>query len=234
MSKSYIKFLSPSIHNIINISRKKISCPSPRFFNDPIDCFVIQNSDALENIRDDNVRKMLKRIRICSLSKRDKSLLPSDRLSINERLMWAHYTDSHRGLAIEFKFSSYERSLPDELEDFSDDKIVLADVNYAPQLIDNLDILVNQIDQSNWRNVLEETVLDKDDAFKYEDEARIIILSSEKEDFSYIDMPTPEKVIFGKNCDKNFQESLLSIFDKIFNDKIVFCKINSNMKEEPL
>lgn len=134
----------------------RLSCPSR--FNDPFDCQFAFPAD-LDGELFMRCKNSLDAVwRVGCLTEH-----------FDNRLMWSHYADSHRGICIEYDFSSFSPSL---------DRVVFAPVVYSskrPEFTRELQdhLSHNQLNLQD-RQYLTSALFTKDTIWKYESEWRIL------------------------------------------------------------
>lgn len=187
-----------SLKDIIN---KEITVSHPKVMNDPFDTIYLQWLDYY-NQNNDKERKHIKpmleamgnvRIRCFMNDKTKKS-------PVSNILMWSHYADSHRGMCLEYRFS-------DKFMNQTNDDSVLRfrKVIYKRE---PLSIKSKQM-------TTDIGLLRKCDAWKYENEVRLISFASDrKDDFIPIKLDDGSyisRVFFGMNCPKRDIDMVKSI-----------------------
>ena len=95
------KFYALNLNNIDALYRNYFYLSNPGNFNDPFDCNLnliddIGSLDELETVS----RNSYTNVGICAFSE-----------TIDNHLMWAHYTNNYNGFALEFKGNSIEAKL---------------------------------------------------------------------------------------------------------------------------
>ncbi len=87
------KFYSLNLNNIDSLFRNYFYLSNPGDFNDPFDCNVnlFEDADELNKIQS-VTRNNYKDIGICAFSE-----------TINNHLLWAHYTKNYNGFVLEFR-----------------------------------------------------------------------------------------------------------------------------------
>lgn len=86
------KFFPLTIYSLDSLYRGYFHLANPETFNDPFDCNInlleeIVGKEKMETVKRNNI----KNVGICSLTE-----------TIDNHLMWAHYTNNYNGFAIEF------------------------------------------------------------------------------------------------------------------------------------
>lgn len=206
------KFLFQSlINNTLNLS-------SPKTFNDPFDCPVIE---LLNN--DDENSKLIREayircIKVACFVKNNK--LPyskdeirepiyndkknkRDRAEFLNELMWSHYADYHKGICIKYKF---QNDMTVFMSDYKD-KGYLAyfkDVEYISDL--------HKYSSCSSIN-MKDAFFAKAKSWKYENELRLLYCNPSNND-DYISLPMQdciEAIYFGVKCSKKDRETIMNI-----------------------
>ena len=133
-----------------------LSCPSR--FNDPFDC-QFAFPDDLDGELFMRCKNSLDAVwRVGCLTEH-----------FDNRLMWSHYADSHRGICIEYDFSSFSPSL---------ERVVFAPVVYSSKRPKFTGELQNHLNHNQLnlqdRQYLTSALFTKDTIWKYESEWRIL------------------------------------------------------------
>ena len=100
-TKALYKFYCLNLNNVAALLNNYFHLSNPSDFNDPFDC----NVNLLEDITDLGQMKTVKRnsytnVGICSFSE-----------TIDNHLMWAHYTNNYNGFALQFKGENIETKM---------------------------------------------------------------------------------------------------------------------------
>lgn len=237
MEKIYVlrKYISGSIFDIENISKKQIQCVAPKLFNDPIDTyFYYSNENCFKNSKKILTPKIMESIRICCFIDIKEKKQKNEKLSSSELLMWTHYANSHKGLCFEYevpakKFAYFDRN------DYDHEKKYLQPVRYQKCLATEFESFFtdSEIMQDNYEDLLQTCFFTKDDSFKYENEVRLLLYTNqEKSERQNLSFPYLKKIIFGNRCDQDLKYLIHCINKQIYKNKISLFKINEHFKEE--
>ena len=135
------KYTRCSIHDLENISKRRISVTSPKNFNDPLDSYCLDSdnkriSNSLEALiskeKQDSIRMSCFADHNQMLKTRKQSYPQS--LSNEEILMWTHYGNSHQGICIEYAIPCTEFKSIDEFYTHDTSKVYLNTVDYMDAL----------------------------------------------------------------------------------------------------
>lgn len=191
ISKGLLSFRKINQHSLSDLINNELAVCSPRVMNDPFDTLLLSWGDHhLKNLQGrkhiDPYTKALEYYKIRSFSK-----IPNTRTSnvISNVLMWSHYANNHCGMCVEYHFS----------ENFSKcQKGVLRfrNVIYHPKK-ERVSLDINTINTDIG-------LLTKHNAWKYENEVRLIAYLPENDDKFVSLKLDPESYIknifFGLRC----------------------------------
>ncbi len=178
---------------------------NPKDFNDPFE-FVMRSNYFLSE-ENKVIQLPLKQIEV-------KREIESeiDKLGVvcyseleEEILMWSHYADGHRGMALVF---DVENPIAKSI----------AKVNYIEQLPE----MNFESDPRNIKSGLSQTIISKSKSWEYEKEWRQIISMKGK----HIEYPGDLKeIIFGCKCPREDMEMVWGITEPIYNDTITYSRL---------
>lgn len=193
VSGGLLSFRPISKYALSDLINNQLTVCSPRVMNDPFDTlllswgdYYLKNKQGRKHI--EPYVKSMDYFRIRSFSKIPKGDVGSRILS--NVLMWSHYADNHYGMCIEYHFS-------DEFTKNDGDRVLrFRNVKYKPkEETVSLDITTINTDLS---------LLTKMDAWKYEDEVRLIsYIPDEEGQFVPIKLDTESRIkniYFGIRC----------------------------------
>lgn len=177
----------------------------PSYFNDPFDCsldlvdFSSRTSKNFNQKAVDRFKQRVKDIGVCCFSRINDSIL-----------MWAHYSNSHRGFCLEFVTDSENR-----------DGIHPLDVCYAEKLI-KLNF------HNNADDAIANMIFTKSLDWQYEDELRCIGdgLTSQDERKKHFVASKLKAIYLGVKC----EEATIEKVKDIVNRKYPFTKIYQAVK----
>ena len=132
--------------------------------------------------------------------------------SIQNPLMWAHYANEHKGLAILYSFKSEEFCHVDKDQVWKFNRI-----HYA-QKDEKIDISKDKIS-------ITEALLTKSYDWEYENEVRLLSYdTSIEDDYKPIKIGTIKAVYFGIRCPKQTIDTIKSLLEG-YREKVVFYKM---------
>lgn len=230
MSKTIYKFFRTNEYFFDTIISNQLFFSSISQFNDPYDCHLTIGKEIpkeqFENyIKDtfkseEHISKHLRAFRkdperysqrhldgfidflnyygICCFSKIK-----------SEILLWSHYADSHRGVALGFDFEM----MKNQYKQFDD-----VDYDDEPYIFKLDDIETS----------IAKTILRKSTNWKYEQEVRFLIERSRNVSFN---MAALKEVNFGKKCPKRMQLSIHYLIDKLGYNNCSFFAADINKAE---
>lgn len=137
-------------NTIFTILNGHLAFSNPKNFNDPLDTKFI-----IDNTKDTEVKEILKKFKIRCFSggeaTDDKNTEPLN------TLMWSHYADEHKGIAIEYDFTNLKKH---------ENGFYFTKVDYSNTIVPNMEI----IEQTDYIK----SFFTKDELWKYENEYRLI------------------------------------------------------------
>jgi hypothetical protein len=187
--------------------------------NDPFDCNVdilraLDHAIASDNCADPDMLQRFKQDE--ALTKRFSNNvgelgIGSFSLTNNETLLWSHYADDHRGVALRYDFS----------KDFLDDEneiLGVSAVSYASNAIsgwltENARLYLND-SREFIIGLLKKVVMSKAPAWVHEQEARIV---RPKSGFFTMPRKALTHVIFGLQTSQQDQKMIRSLIDKYYD-----------------
>ncbi len=131
-------------------------------------------------------------------------------LTENETLLWSHYADDHRGVALRYDF-------PRSFLDNEDDILGVSAVSYEPNSISNWLSENARLFEENHENfiigLLKKVLMSKAPAWKYEKEARIV-----RPEAGLFDLPREAltHVIFGLQTSDEDEELIRNVVEKYY------------------
>jgi tetratricopeptide (TPR) repeat protein len=170
--------------------------------NDPFDCRLIYEYNKIPIFKE--VFKKEGIPKIMSLSKSN----------INNVLLWSHYTNNHQGICIGYKFN---------INELIKNEIILHSIRYVDEIYELENTLLESIKKPYYefekffntpatKNSLINSIIEKKDNWKYEDEVRLINFNQNKI-FSK-EAFTIAEIIFG--CDTS-DEDMITIINILYN-----------------
>lgn len=144
------------LKNHLKCHKISLSCPSK--FNDPFDCQFAFPDDLGGKLFRMSKNSLDAVWRVGCLTEH-----------ANNRLMWSHYADSHRGICIEYDFSNFSAFLDQSL--FAPVIYSSKRPQFTKQLLDHLNH--NQLNLQD-RRYLTSALFTKDTIWEYESEWRIL------------------------------------------------------------
>ena len=236
------RYVTGSIYDLENLSRKRICCGSPHNFNDPIDTyFYFSDEECFTKSKKILTHHIMDRIRICCFTNQNK--INSERkginLTSNEILMWTHYANAHKGLCFEYdvpkdKFQYIE---PNN-KDFDEGKIFLYQINYISGLASDFESLFSQSQDErqaeSFEGLLGTCFFTKDDSFKYEKEFRLLAYAKPNDGKTFLPLKFDylKKIIFGERCSEDTKYLVDCINKQIYDNSIDLFQINKHFQEE--
>lgn len=171
LPKSYMRFcgLSKGYEEIkADIQNNRITLSNPFKFNDPMDpilkVWINMQKNGQQGKKDKKLfktaRKALMNLRICCMA-------DSITLGANAPLMWSHYADGHKGIAIKYKVTK------EALERYYDDEhmLRLCPVRYRDHK------------ELNHYITIDNALLAKGSCWEYESEHRLLYFSTDDGEF---------------------------------------------------
>ena len=204
------KYVSASVYDLENFSKRQIVCVSPKIFNDPIDTyFYFSNDDCFKKSKKILTPEIMDAIRIsCFINHKEISKKRKDeKLTSSEVLMWTHYANAHKGICFEYEVPRDDFGYI-ESKSYDKNKKILQKINYMSGLATNFEELFSNSEDDNYtedkfEDLLMTCFFTKDEAFKYENEIRLLEYVSEDK-IGQTHNPLPfdylTKVIFGERC----------------------------------
>lgn len=163
--KSFYRFYSVSDEKAADSILTKIMLSSPKDFNDPVDCPIVQENGSQFFFPD---KTIFDGIKVCCFGqdnvKRGKEETPFQM----DAKKWAYYADKHKGICIRYRF------LPYELERVLSNQFVFSPVEYKSQF-------------SFKRGIVADGLLSKSDHYQDENEWRIIWFDRDYKSNEYYD-----------------------------------------------
>ena len=149
-NEDFYRFYSVADEKAADSILSTIMLSSPRVFNDPVDCPIVQENSEKFFFPDKTV---FDGIKVCCFghANLDTTEIPF----YKDAKKWAYYGDMHKGICIRYHF------FPDELEKVLSNCFVFNPVHYKPQF-------------SFERGIVADGLLSKSDQYKVEDEWRIV------------------------------------------------------------
>ena len=206
--KSFYRFYSVSDEKTAGSILSKIMLSSPKKFNDPVDCPIVQENSSKFFFPD---KTIFEGIKVCCFGqenvKSEKDEVP---FQIDAK-KWAYYADKHQGICIRYRF------LPFELEKVLSNNFVFSPVEYKSQF-------------SFERGIVADGLLSKSDHYQDEDEWRIIWFDRDYKNNKYYDKDRDCLLVPIDIC------NIISIYlgyrchDKIVSTVIDYVKSQKNMK----
>lgn len=215
-SPTAYKFKTCNEHFFQSLESESIGLTSPRYFNDPFDCPILEllnNDEDFSQIIRQTYNDCLKiscfssNIKLPRTDKDTQQLIREEKQNgaipeyLNE-LMWAHYADSHKGVCIKYHFPNSITQLAD-----NQDKVIcyFRDVTYSDEDI-------SQYSNKEAINLHDAFFL-KGKPWEYENELRLLYFDLEgKDGFHSIDAKNCiEAVYFGLKCSQKNQDKIIGI-----------------------
>lgn len=198
----------------------EIFCNSPENFNDPFDCSIeIMNKSlgsVLEKRNKDFIKLTIdaiifdKVIRKAINEIKKKSYVSCFTTTNNNELMWAHYSNSHKGVCIEYEFNEKEIekvSYSEEYPIFSETWINgMLNINIGNRETFNDSFHLNYLQEFK-----EKFYLVKSKAWKYEEEYRIIQAKSIKK----IEKFQIKSICFGLKTSEEDIKTVIKLLDDL-------------------
>jgi hypothetical protein len=185
--KKLFKYRSCTKLNIENFENNRLWLSFPENFNDPYDSsfsIAIASNELEEDLLDFFFRDKIKKImKICCFSN-----------SIESMLMWTHYSDEHKGFAVEYN-----------LHQITEIKQSLWPVFYSDKLFDFLPLL-SQKPRSNLGPLV--AALHQSTDWEYEAEWRFISLNARQD---FISLPIPKAIYLGSRICSADENALINI-----------------------
>lgn len=215
---SLYKYRSISKYSISDIINNKITMTSPKEFNDIYDSTV--HTDYTEILA-----KNIKKLNFLSnklgygdfytdemktdakIHYRNKSqhmmdyflndfYIDSYTTDYKNILMWSHYADESAGMCIEYNFNKSNRRIQNRIYKST----------YITQPI-NVAKLIDSKENREISLAILLSIISKNHNWKYEKEWRIITyLTADNTRFSFVNIPTPERIYFGKRFKNKYNE----------------------------
>ena len=203
-----------------NLTNMEIFCNLPENFNDPFDCsidimnkstgsilkkrnrdFIGLTKDAI--IIDKVIKKAMNEIK-------KKSYVSCFTTTNNDELMWAHYSNSHKGVCIEYELNEKEI----EKVSYSEEYPVFSErwINGVLNInIGNREIFNEEFHLNYFQEFKEKFYLVKSKAWEYEEEWRIIQAKSIKK----IDKSQIKSIYFGLNTSEEDIKIVIKLLDDL-------------------
>lgn len=231
------RFYSLLYNTLELLEEKTVRLSSVRRFNDPLESLTLENildsigKNALEkSIDKEKFMRFLKSARIGCFTGYDENDSGTKKPDKNERSMWAHYADSHRGICVEYEYN--KRQLVEKNRFFSENFELNGEQIIADDMSYNGDVTpIKIVDWGSVEEILRTSFFYKDNAFEGEKEFRIVSfnIDEEREDFITLEGCKVQKVIFGLRC----PVAMKKIIKKIINNKeIKYAHISKDLTEE--
>ena len=229
------KYLSGSVYDLENISKKQIQCVCPKLFNDPIDTYFYYSSDkCFEKSKKILTQEIMNTIRICCFI--DHSGKKGNKLCSSDILMWTHYANSHKGLCLEFDVPALDFDFLNS-EKYDEKKTYLQPISYQKNLATDFESLFSSSEDDSYskdkfEDLLKTCFFTKDDSFSYEQEIRLLKYvndtTKEREPLSFDYL---KKIIFGKRCDNDMKYLIRCLNKEVYKNKIELYEIDEHFKE---
>ncbi|WP_165724953.1 DUF2971 domain-containing protein [Pseudoalteromonas sp. SA25] len=196
--KTIFRYRDISVNSLLEITTSSFYASKPSAFNDPFDCDFYWDGQLNEDLKNhlvsiNNTQGQLKfdKVEMSSLEEGIKNdvqnlgivCFTTDPLN---PLMWAHYSNSHRGICIEYKVEGVLES-----ETFRKVKYNRAD----KVIVNSFELIKNGYDMGSF---FDDIVYSKLKEWKYEEEWRLMLIQPTKR---LISLASPiESVTFGLKC----------------------------------
>jgi len=167
-----------NLKNFIDIIlNNRLYAANYQTMNDPMEGHYLYDNNVLNQEMRNMIYDGKMSLNFCSLSKKDDNFL-----------MWSHYANGHRGVAIGVKIDRNQNNV--------------REVNYLKELTN-----INILDENTSRNILSQKL----DLWHYEEEVRVFSTDN------YIDVQI-EKVIIGKKMNTEDKDFITKLIKKINPD----------------
>lgn len=234
LSKPLLSFMPYSVYKISDLVNKKITVAHPSKMNDPVDSLLFPWMKNKHDQLDAQLQK--------AKTKKDKERILSDLeihkayeesfnyyrirsfteeyskeggMTVENALMWSHYADEHRGMAILYDFSN--NSFPIRT---SKSFIGISKIQYA-KLGEVVNIAVPKLSPSV-------AFLKKSHEWEYENEVRLISYDLDSPgDFQQLSVGTIKAVYFGDRCPESTISTVKTLLSG-YNPTIHFFKMELN------
>lgn len=163
---------------------QKLKFNNPSFFNDPFDCDINLISFELKNLSSDVEREikqlkskyekhsisdqqLLEAYKFAQVNKLNNASICCFSLNCKNTVMWSHYGDNHKGIALIF-----DQSLNDCFEDLESKRISFFPVSYTQKSRTNY--------LENKKKAIQQLFATKSADWKYESEYRLVTLKNQE------------------------------------------------------
>lgn len=239
--KIYIlrKYVSGSVYDLENLSKKQINCVAPKLFNDPIDTyFYYSDSDCFSESKKILTPEIMDTIRITCFINHQNILKKrkGNKLTPAEILMWTHYANSHKGICLEYEVPAENFNYLDKLP-FDDTKTYLANINYQPELATDFESVFSKTEDASYsakefEQLLRTCFFTKDKSFEYEDEMRLLTYTKNtKNNYHSLKFNYLKKIVFGERCDSDMKYLINCINKQVYSSRIELYEINNHFAE---
>lgn len=194
-------------YDLENLRNSIMRLSSPVLFNDPYDCSFMINPKILysdyikETLRPISESEFLADLESCEELLRDIDNF-RHRFHIgclseknNSLLMWSHYANNHSGFCIKYSYKSLLQL-----------NLYPLPILYTKQISDIATFVLNNNFEGTKKALFEKSI-----EWKYENEWRIVITSSEIKDYQEIAIPIPHAIYLGCSSSVKLAKDLTSI-----------------------
>lgn len=172
-------------------------------------------------------------IRIACFTNCEEELVCGRKLTDKELLMWTHYATAHQGICLEYEVPKEHFDYIEPTDNYDKDKKMIQNVSYVSSLaVDYNNIFNERIqEKQSYNKLLLDVFFLKDDAFRYENEVRILAY-----DFTYanhlsIEFNYLKKIVFGYRCIDATKHFIFCLNKKIYGSKLELRVINNKFEE---
>jgi len=188
-------YRKPDSFTELIVTNQELYFSSPISFNDPFECYVIED----EKDKEDKYENLIRQGILClSVAKPEE-----------KTLMWSHYADKHKGLCFEFDKKQFQLFYKNY------------DKNEEKKQIDKECCKIKKVDYQTENAV---QLLTKDKSWEYEEEYRIIlhyeIIKKNKHQREFVfDKLCLKKIYFGVNASLDTIDRYKLLCTKHLNDE---------------
>lgn len=228
------RYVSCKVFDLENIANKTITLSSPKTFNDPVDTYFYFSPDGFfPNVKKIMTKDIMDKIRIACFVNCKDTQMSNRKLTAYELLMWTHYADAHKGICFEYEIPKDQFDYLEPKDAYDKEIKLIHDVSYVSNFaVDYEDFLNKSVTEDiTYNRLLNDIFFTKDEAFKYENEFRLLIYNSTENNHISLEFDFLKRIIFGYRCTNATKKLISCLNQQAYNSNLGLRYINDKFKE---